>query len=58
MTRSVLPSFLRLRAPSERLRAPQNRAGASLPSTPAIDPWTVCGVSLVELSRMAEDAIR
>lgn len=58
MTRSILPSFLRTEAPLERLCAQPRRPGASLPPTPAIDPWKVCGVSLIELSRMAEEAVR
>jgi len=58
VTRSILPSFLRSRAPSRRLCAPLNRVGASLPPTPAIDSWIAGGVSLVELSRMVEEAVR
>lgn len=56
MTRSILPLFLRRESPSGRLSTPPKRPGASLPPTPAIDPWMSCGVSLVELARMAQEA--
>jgi len=56
MNRNILPSFLRRESPSDRLSAPSKRPGSSLPSTPAIDPWMPCGVSLVELARMTQEA--
>ena len=55
MTRSILPPFLRARGAHGRLYAGQRRSWARLPPTPPIDPWMTCGVSLVELARVAEE---
>ena len=57
MNRSILPSFLRRESSSGRLSTPPKRPGSSLPPTPVIDPWMPCGVSLVELARVAQEAV-
>jgi len=38
-----------------RLPDTRRRSFRSLPATPAIDPWTASGVSLVELARTAQE---
>lgn len=52
--RSVVPKFMRERN-ADRLLGPRGDSFCALPSTPAIDPRIACGVSLVELARMAQE---
>jgi hypothetical protein len=45
------------REAADRLPGTRRRSFRSLPPTPVIDPWTACGVSLVELARMAQKVV-